>query len=98
MKLVAGVDIGNSTTEVCIGRIRGGDIQFLSSATHATTGIKGTVDNIPGIGPKRKQELLKTFKSLTTISQAQLQELERILPKDAAMAVYRHYHPEEGKQ
>ena len=26
------------------------------------------------------------------------QELERILPKDAAMAVYRHYHPEEGKQ
>ena len=56
------------------------------------------LDGIEGIGPKRKQELLKTFKSLTTISQAQLQELERILPKDAAMAVYRHYHPEEGKQ
>ena len=56
------------------------------------------LDGIEGIGPKRKQELLKTFKSLSAISQAQLKELERILPKDAAMAVYRHYHPEEGKQ
>lgn len=49
------------------------------------------LDNIPGIGPKRKEELLKTFKSLTGIRQASLYELERILPKDAAGAVYRHF-------
>ena len=53
------------------------------------------LDQIPGIGPKRKQELLKTFKSLTAISQASLQELERLLPKDAAMAVYLHFHKED---
>ena len=53
------------------------------------------LDSIPGIGPKRKQELLKTFKSLTGISQASLPELERILPKDAAMAVYQHFRKEE---
>ena len=53
------------------------------------------LDNIPGIGPKRKQELLKTFKSLSAISQASLPELERLLPKDAAMAVYLHFHQEE---
>ena len=53
------------------------------------------LDQIPGIGPKRKEELLKTFKSLTAISQASLLELERLLPKDAAMAVYRHFHGEE---
>ena len=53
------------------------------------------LDTIPGIGPKRKQELLKTFKSLTAISQASLSELERLLPKDAAMAVYLHFHREE---
>ena len=52
------------------------------------------LDTIPGIGPKRKQELLKTFKSLTAISQASLTELERHLPKDAAMAVYQHFHGE----
>lgn len=53
------------------------------------------LDQIPGIGPKRKQELLKTFKSLTAIGQASLPELERLLPKDAAMAVYRHFHQED---
>ena len=53
------------------------------------------LDNIPGIGPKRKQELLKTFKSLSAISQASLSELERLLPRDAAMAVYSHFHQEE---
>ena len=50
------------------------------------------LDGIPGIGEKRKQELLRQFKSLTAIGQATLPELERILPKDAAAAVYRHFH------
>ena len=53
------------------------------------------LDGIPGIGPKRKQELLKTFKSLTAISKAELSELERLLPKDAAMAVYQHFRSKE---
>ena len=52
------------------------------------------LDQIPGIGPKRKQDLLKQFKSLTAISQAALPELERLLPKDAALAVYHHFHKE----
>ena len=52
------------------------------------------LDTIAGIGPKRKQELLKTYKSLTAISQATLPELERLLPKDAALAVYQHFHRE----
>ena len=53
------------------------------------------LDSIPGIGPKRKQDLLKTFKSLTAIGKAELFELERILPKDAAAAVYHHFHSQE---
>ena len=53
------------------------------------------LDGIPGIGPKRKQELLKTFKSLTAIGKATLPELERILPRDAAMAVYEHFQQKE---
>ena len=53
------------------------------------------LDEIPGIGPKRKEQLLKQFKSLTAIGQAELRELERILPKDAAAAVYHHFHTQE---
>ena len=53
------------------------------------------LDGIPGIGPKRKQDLLKTFKSLVGIRAASLMELERILPRDAARAVYLHFHKED---
>lgn len=53
------------------------------------------LDSIPGVGPKRKEQLLKTFKSLAAIGQASLMELERILPKDAAAAVYHHFHTQE---
>ena len=54
------------------------------------------LDSIDGIGPKRKQELLKQFKSLTAIGQASLQDLERILPRPAAMAVYQHFHDKKS--
>ena len=53
------------------------------------------LDGIPGIGPKRKQQLLRQFKSLSAIAQATLSELERLLPKDAAAAVYSHFHSTE---
>lgn len=53
------------------------------------------LDGIPGIGPKRKQELLKKFKSLAAIADASLAELERLLPKDAARAVYDHFQRKE---
>lgn len=50
MKLIAGVDIGNSTTEVCIARIDSeGKMRFLSSSSRATTGTKGTISNTAGI-------------------------------------------------
>ena len=53
------------------------------------------LDEIPGIGPKRKEELLKMFKSLKAIGQAELEQLERILPKDAAISVYTHFRKKE---
>ena len=56
------------------------------------------LDQIPGIGSKRKQLLLKTFKSLTGIREATLQDLEQILPKDAAAAVYHHFHQEQEER
>ncbi len=56
------------------------------------------LDGIPGIGPKRKQELLRQFKSLAAMGQATLPELERILPKDAANAVYQHFQEKKAAQ
>lgn len=50
MKIIAGVDVGNSTTEVCVCSIyEGGKFEFLSSASRVTTGTKGTLANVYGI-------------------------------------------------
>ncbi|MBE6064084.1 diol dehydratase reactivase subunit alpha [Clostridium cochlearium] len=48
MKFVAGVDIGNSTTEVAIADVEKG-LYFLSSSIVKTSGIKGTLENVAGI-------------------------------------------------
>ena len=50
------------------------------------------LDQIEGIGPKRKELLLKNFKSIAAIRSATMAELERLLPRDAANAVYMHFH------
>lgn len=55
------------------------------------------LDAITGIGPKRKQDLLKAFKSIAAIKQASIGELKRILPVDAAGNVYDHFHRQEGE-
>ena len=58
--------------------------------------VKGsTLDQIPGIGEKRRAELLKRFKTVSAIRAAGLQELQGVLPKDAAMAVYQYFRQEE---
>ena len=53
---------------------------------------KSALDGIAGVGPKRKEELLKVFRSISAISEASLTELERYLPKNVAMEVYQHFH------
>ena len=57
MKLIAGVDIGNSTTEVCIGRRTKDGLTFLSSASRITTGTKGTLPNIHGVQAALKEAM-----------------------------------------
>jgi diol dehydratase reactivase alpha subunit len=50
MKYIAGVDVGNNSTEVAIAKVSlEGDIDFLASAMVKTTGIKGTLRNVQGI-------------------------------------------------
>ncbi len=55
------------------------------------------LDGIPGVGEKRKQLLLRQFGSITAIAAASLLELEQLLPRDAASAVYHHFH-QEGEE
>ncbi len=56
-----------------------------------------TLEKIPGIGPKRRADLLKRFKTVTAIREAGLPELEAVLPRDAANAVYSFFRQEDSK-
>ncbi|MBK1783316.1 diol dehydratase reactivase subunit alpha [Prauserella cavernicola] len=50
MTLVAGVDIGNSTTEACVAELAAsGEVTYLGSALAPTSGVKGTADNVEGV-------------------------------------------------
>ena len=62
---------------------------------HTKTGLGSTLEKIPGIGPTRRKQLLKAFGSVKAIRQADLQALERVLPRQAAQAVYQHFRTKE---
>lgn len=49
--------------------------------------ISSELDSIPGIGPKRKELLLKTFASVKQIKNATLGELEEIVPRHLALKI-----------
>lgn len=85
MKLVAGVDIGNSTTEVCVGEQKAdGAFHFLTSAACATTGTKGTVVNIHGIKMALKSAMGKAGREVSEISLIRLNEAAPVIG-DTAM-------------
>lgn len=54
--------------------------------------VRGSVlDRIPGVGEKRRTELLRHFKSVKAIRSASLTELEAAVPKHTARAVYDYF-------
>ena len=54
------------------------------------------LDGIEGLGPKRKQNLMKYFKSLTKIKKASVDEIVAVgIPRAVAEAVHQHLNLEE---
>ena len=54
------------------------------------------LDGIEGLGPKRKQNLMKYFKSLTKIKEASVDEIVAVgIPRAVAEAVHQHLNLEE---
>ena len=54
------------------------------------------LDGIDGLGPKRKQNLMKHFKSLTKIKEASVDEIVEVgVPRAVAEAVQRKLNPQE---
>lgn len=56
------------------------------------------LDTIPGIGEKRRQSLLKQFQTVQRISEADIEDLLQVLPKDAAINVYDFFHKKQENE
>ena len=54
------------------------------------------LQDVSGVGPKRRDELVRAFKSVRAIREASLEELCAVVPKNTAKAVYDYFHGEEG--
>ena len=52
--------------------------------------LSSILDFVPGIGEKRKKELLKKFGSLKKIKEASILELQEVLTKDVAENLYKY--------
>ena len=50
--------------------------------------IESILDNIEGIGTKRKKELIKKYKTITNMKKLSIEELEQILPSKVASNLY----------
>ena len=51
------------------------------------------LDQIPGVGEKRRSDLLRHFKSIKKIKEATQAQLAEVVPKNAAQAVFDYFHP-----
>ena len=47
--------------------------------------ISSILDNVTGIGEKRKKDLIKKYKNVTNIKEASIEELDKILPHDVSI-------------
>ena len=60
--------------------------------------LHSELDDIKGIGPKTRDELLNSLKSVKKLREANLQSLSDIVGSSKAQIIYNHFHPEETEQ
>jgi excinuclease ABC subunit C len=57
--------------------------------------LHSELDNIPGIGSKTRDTLLKSLKTVKNIREATLEQLSEIIGKSKATILYSYFHQEE---
>ena len=57
--------------------------------------LHSELDDIKGIGPKTRDELLKALKSVKRIREADLETLTNAIGASKAKIIYEHFHPGE---
>ena len=93
---------GNPAAFALIGRIQEETHRFAIEYQRSLRSrrIGSELDRIPGVGEKRRGELLKHFRSVKAVAAATEEELRAVLPASAAKSVYEWFRrePEEGRK
>ncbi|HHD8980586.1 TPA: diol dehydratase reactivase subunit alpha [Escherichia coli] len=85
MRYIAGIDIGNSSTEIALATLSAtGELSFVSSALAEATGIKGTLRNVHGIQEALAQATKKVGINVSDISLIRINEATPVIG-DVAM-------------
>lgn len=84
MKIIAGVDIGNATTEVALAKVYDDKTEFISSGIVPTSGIKGTKDNIDGVISSLKRALRSANLQMSDLDLVRINEAAPVIG-DVAM-------------
>ena len=58
----------------------------------------GALSPMEGIGPKRRTDLMKAFKSVRAIREADVGQLRLVVPKNTAEKVYAYFHPTDKEE
>jgi diol dehydratase reactivase alpha subunit len=82
--IIAGIDIGNASTETALARYIDGEFEFLSSGIVDTTGMKGTRQNIHGVFASLKQSLEKAGLAVENVDLIRINEAAPVIG-DVAM-------------
>lgn len=61
-------------------------------------GYVSALDRIDGVGPKRRADLIKYFKTVKAVRAASVSQLNLVVPKNTAQAVYDYFHNENGEE
>jgi len=59
--------------------------------------LQSILEDVPGIGEKRRKELLKKYQSLSKIKNESPENLSKIIPMDAAINLLEFLNKEEDK-
>jgi len=63
--------------------------------SHGKSAMRSALDDIPGVGPKRREALKKAFGTIRAIREADVDTLAVVVPRNTAEAVYRHFREKE---
>ena len=83
-----------------VGRIQEETHRYAISfhhTSHSKRTVASELEKIPSVGEVRRNQLLKHFKSVKAIREADYEALCKAVPKSVAQAVYTHFHGTTGE-